>query len=163
VVDKDPVKAAIAEDGAAKLGDFGWGLQPALRLGVESAQRLQVPVLRFVERLNPDGCCHIEDVSGDGHTLFLPFLLAFAVVADASAAGGTFRGAVAEDEFSSLFVSADNVRFATGSLHFAQGPECALVRDQPIVKVCPLKTVVSLSVFRKAFFQGLEKRFPFLF
>ncbi|HZZ15455.1 MAG TPA: hypothetical protein VFE08_05800 [Candidatus Sulfotelmatobacter sp.] len=56
--------------------------------------------------------------------------LGFTVVTKTSAAFRTPRRTIEKDVFARLFIMTNNIRFTTGSLYFAEGPEFFRIRFQ---------------------------------
>ncbi len=145
MVDEHAAEAAVAEKRAAERSDLGRGEDPARRLEVELVERLEVAVLVFGEELD----AHVGgDVEGAvfGAGGFSGFE-GFAVVAEAPAAGRTFRRAVEEKVLAGLFVAADDVGLAAGPLHLAQRPELIRAGFKPRLYLSPLDALVPVHVF----------------
>src|SRR5690606_26010560 len=81
-----------------------------------------------------------------------------AIVTKASAAFGTFRHAVAEDEFSCLLIKIHDVRLSAGGVHFMKGPQLIGVLPKPDFDRRPLEIFVPMDVGLEADFQLPDKR-----
>src|SRR5579859_2496790 len=82
VIDENGVIAAVTKKGAAELSDRGRCLDPAGGLGVKVAEFLQLAILFFRKKLNPDGGRQVE--SAAFRLMFLAGVQGFTVIAKAA-------------------------------------------------------------------------------
>src|SRR5690606_5862505 len=120
VIQKYGVVTAVAEQRSTELPDFRRRLYPTRSLQVEFSQLLQVTVLRFREERDAHLGSHVHG-AGLGFMLFSGIKRG-AIVANAAASFRTLRRAIVKDILAGLLVVPDNIRLATSTFHFIQGP-----------------------------------------
>jgi hypothetical protein len=160
VVGEDGVEAAVAEEGAAELADFGGSLDPAGSFCVELAELLELAILVFGEELGAHGGGCVDGVVfGLGLFSGSP---GGAVVAETAAVFGAFGGAIVKNKFAGGLVLGDDVGFAAGVFQFMQRAEFVGAGFELFFDGRPCESLVAVRVFFEAGFQGGEERFGLL-
>src|SRR5207253_6269078 len=119
-----------------------------------------VSILFFRQELDAHGGRQVHGAALG--LVFLPRLKGFAVVAKASAAAGTFRGAIIENIFARLPVPTDHVRLPARPFHLLERPQCGGIGFQLGLYRDPLETLVAVPVLLEAGLQCSQELFALL-
>lgn len=155
VIGEDAPEAAIAEESASELADFGRSFDPGGGFEVEFAELLELVVLVLGEEFH--GHFGGELDRAVFWFVFFTGVECGAVVAEAGAALGTFGGAIEKGVFAGCRIVRDHIWFAAGAFHFADGPEFCRVCFEAIFHGTPIEPFMPLHVALEPGFQGGEQ------